>query len=287
MHTCPAKPSYYSTHTATHTPLPQKGSPPVFVSRAPGRLDVMGGIADYSGSLVLQLPLAEACFVAMQVGVTPAEGAPRSLRILSLGGERAARSDVVEVDLGLLVERQADGRARPAQPATVRRRLSQALAPDQAWAAYVAGVLVVLAHEFPEQDLFGAPLSLLISSSVPEGAGVSSSAAVEVATAAAAARAFELEGLAADGRRLALLCQRAENEVVGAPCGVMDQMAATLGRARGLMSLLCQPAQFQGTVRVPDGAAFFGINSGMSGWVVGWLTFIRVRRRFRRRRVVG
>lgn len=223
----------------------------------------MGGIADYSGSLVLQLPLAEACFVAMQVGVPPAEGAPRSLRILSLGGERAGRSDVVELDLGLLVERQADGRARPAQPAAARRRLSQALAPDQAWAAYVAGVLVTLAHEFPEQDLFGAPLSLLISSSVPEGAGVSSSAAVEVATAAAAARAFGLEGLAADGRRLALLCQRAENEVVGAPCGVMDQMAATLGRARGLMSLLCQPAQFQGTLRVPDGAAFFGINSGM------------------------
>ena len=39
---------------------------PVFVARAPGRLDVMGGIADYSGSLVLQLPLAEACHVAVQ-----------------------------------------------------------------------------------------------------------------------------------------------------------------------------------------------------------------------------
>ena len=41
-------------------------SAPVFVARAPGRLDVMGGIADYSGSLVLQMPIAEACHVAVQ-----------------------------------------------------------------------------------------------------------------------------------------------------------------------------------------------------------------------------
>ena len=54
----------------------------LFVTRAPGRLDVMGGIADYSGSLVLQMPLAEATLVALQRDKT------RTLQIISLGDER-------------------------------------------------------------------------------------------------------------------------------------------------------------------------------------------------------
>ena len=54
---------------------------PVYVARAPGRLDVMGGIADYSGSLVLQLPLAEACHVAVQRHPLPCQRVWRHMRV--------------------------------------------------------------------------------------------------------------------------------------------------------------------------------------------------------------
>ena len=54
----------------------------------------------------------------------------------------------------------------------------------------------------------------------------------------------------------AMRCQQVENLVVGAPCGVMDQMAPICGEAGSLMALLCQPAEFQGSVRLPHGLAF-------------------------------
>lgn len=74
----------------------------LFVARAPGRLDVMGGIADYSGSLVLQLPIREAALVALQ----PSES--RSLRIVSLGTEANGRTPYFEMSLGDL---ERDGAA--------------------------------------------------------------------------------------------------------------------------------------------------------------------------------
>jgi L-arabinokinase len=75
---------------------------------------------------------------------------------------------------------------------------------------------------------------------VPEGKGVSSSAALEVATMSAVAAAFDIE---IGPREIALLCQRVENLVVGAPCGVMDQMTSACGEANQLLSLVCQPAE--------------------------------------------
>jgi L-arabinokinase len=68
---------------------------------------------------------------------------------------------------------------------------------------------------------------------------------------------------------LARLCQLAENHVVGAPCGIMDQMTAALGRAGQLMALLCQPAEVQGFVPVPPSIRFWGIDSGIRHAVSG------------------
>ena len=79
---------------------------------------------------------------------------------------------------------------------------------------------------------------MLIRSAVPEGKGVSSSAALEVASMQAVAAAYELKILAP---ALARLCQKVENLVVGAPCGVMDQMTAACGETNRLLELLCQP----------------------------------------------
>jgi L-arabinokinase len=72
-----------------------------------------------------------------------------------------------------------------------------------------------------------------------------------------------------EAREIALLCQKVENLVVGAPCGIMDQMTAVFGEAYRLLALLCQPAQLLGTVAVPEGLAVWGIDSGIAHAVSG------------------
>ena len=112
--------------------------------------------------------------------------------------------------------------------------------PKHHWAAYVAGVVAVLGREHGLRWPGGA--RLLVASDVPEGAGVASSAAVEVATMQAVCAARQL---AIEPRTLALACQTAENHVAGAACGVMDQMTAACGEAGTLLALLCQPAELR------------------------------------------
>src|SRR5271166_1608142 len=141
---------------------------PLVVARAPGRLDVMGGIADYSGSLVLQLPLAEATLAAVQAAD---DG---QLRIASLG-EASATTRTAALPCSEITALAQQG--YPAAREYFHRK------PTTAWAAYVAGVVVVLLRECRLAcDRFGGNgLRILVSSDVPEGKGVSSSAALEVA----------------------------------------------------------------------------------------------------------
>src|SRR5262249_23098286 len=96
--------------------------------------------------------------------------------------------------------------------------------------------------------------------------GVSSSAAIEAATIEAVLAAWKHP---VDPRTRAIRCQQVENLVVGAPCGVMDQMAAICGEAGSLMALLCQPAEFQGTVALPSSLAVWGLDSGIRHAVTG------------------
>lgn len=224
---------------------------PAIVSRAPGRLDVMGGIADYSGSLVLELPLREATFVALQ---TDDE---RNVSLISSSENRRDDEAVVSMPL--------DGFLRDGEPVTyAEARASFERRPEHAWAAYAAGAFLVLTREKGVSFPHGA--RLFVHSDVPEGKGVASSAALEVATMVAIDAAYEL-GL--DPRELALLCQKVENLVVGAPCGVMDQMTATLGERDRLLAILCQPAEIHGTFPVPEELAFWGIDSGVAHAVSG------------------
>jgi L-arabinokinase len=67
----------------------------------------------------------------------------------------------------------------------------------------------------------------------------------------------------------ALLCQKAENLVVGSPCGVMDQIATTCGGANKLLRILCQPAEVCGSVEIPESMKFWGIDSGVRHAVSG------------------
>lgn len=223
----------------------------LIVTRAPGRLDVMGGIADYSGSLVLQWPIAEATFVAFQRHAAP------MVRIVSLGSAGAAARRVFEAPLSTFVS-DAGPPEYGAARAYFRGR------PNDAWAAYAVGAWSVLARERGVR--FGDGARLLISSAVPEGKGVSSSAAIEVAVMHALAAAYDVP---LDPRDEAILCQRVENLVVGAPCGVMDQMTAVCGRAGELLALRCQPAEIEPSVAVPRDVEFWGIDSGVCHSVSG------------------
>jgi L-arabinokinase len=213
------------------------------VARAPGRLDVMGGIADYSGSLVLQLPIREATLVALQRDPEP------RLHIVSLDDEARQGPAAFELSLAAL---EADG--APLGYAAARALFRD---PGPRWAAYVAGAFLALRRE--RGIAFGSGARMLVSSAVPAGKGVSSSAALEIAAMQAIAAAFELP-LAA--REQALLAHRVENEVAGAPCGVMDQMTAACGEAGRLLALLCQPAELLDAVALPEDLAVWGIDSG-------------------------
>jgi galactokinase len=213
------------------------------VARAPGRLDVMGGIADYSGSLVLQLPTAEATWVAVQATSEPWVD-------ISSGGRQ------VRLECSLFSSSNVTYAGA--------RRFWAGVKSDRAWVAYVAGVITALAVERNAPLVSG--LRIFIDSRVPEGKGVSSSAAIEVATMRAMA---ELMNVELDGVELATLCQKVENLVVGAPCGIMDQMTSACGQENRLLALRCQPAEVLGHVALPEGLAVWGVDSGIRHAVSG------------------
>lgn len=223
----------------------------IIVARAPGRLDVMGGIADYSGSLVLQLPLKEATLAAIQL----ASG--RKLKIVSLNAKDDGRAAHFEMELDDFAEA-----GNPLDYQSVQKYFRKNAAT--AWAAYAAGAFLVLMKE--KNIRFETGARVLISSEVPEGKGVSSSAALEVAVMAAVVSAFKIK---MPPQELARLCQKVENLVVGAPCGIMDQMTAVCGKAGQLLSLLCQPAVLQEPVQIPENISFWGIDSGVKHSVSG------------------
>jgi L-arabinokinase len=219
----------------------------LIVSRAPGRLDVMGGIADYSGSHVLEFPIAEATFAALQLNDE------RRLNLVTLLNDEPHHASFT-MPLSVF-----DG---PVEYEAARELFQQD--SESRWAAYVAGVFLVLMRERNVDFPCGA--NILISSHVPPGKGVSSSAALEVAVIQAVTAAFDID---IDGREKALLCQMVENDVVGAPCGVMDQMTAVFGERDRLLLLLCQPAEVKKMITLPRQLMLWGIDSGIRHWVGG------------------
>ena len=108
---------------------------------------------------------------------------------------------------------------------------------------------------------------------VNPGKGVSSSAALEVATMQALNTLLELK---LDGERIAALCQKVENCVAGVPCGIMDQMVCALGRPNELLLLRCDPPRVLGHVPVPPSLRFWGIDSGVQH-AVGSARYAEVR----------
>jgi galactokinase len=210
---------------------------PLWVARAPGRLDVMGGNVDYTGGMVLQSLLREAVWVAVQ---------PRMddrIRVLNPGAAQFGWESCLEHrmdDLGDLENlRLLCGREK-----------------SLSWGSYVLGALFFLKNRYACDDPCG--LDLFIASDLPPNRGVSSSAALEVATLKAASAAW---GTCLEGVQLATAGQWVENVVAGAACGIMDQAAIVLGTEGHLLPILCQPCRPSPPIKLPAGLQLWGIDS--------------------------
>jgi galactokinase len=187
---------------------------------APGRVEVIGNHTDYNQGVVLA--------AAIDRGIT-VTGALRDDRLVALTSRLT--NSRVEVALGDLRARQ-----------------------DERWANYPLGVVQQFLSAGYEISGFDAE----ISGDVPTGAGLSSSAALEVATAGLL---MQLHGLRIDPLTVAKLCQRAENEFVGVRSGLLDQVTSVFGRANQLVYLDCRTEEIR-TIPFPAGFALVIADTG-------------------------
>jgi galactokinase len=195
--------------------------PPEVVASAPGRIEFIGNHTDYNGGLVLGLAINQRIYAALAVR-TDAQ----------IGLCTAPASPLLTFPL--------DGFARQTGPSK--------------WANYVLGVLQRLrAHGLAVEQGF----DLAIRSTLPSGAGLSSSAALELATALTLDAAF---GPRFDRLALVQRCQEAENQFVGVPCGLLDQGVSAFGQAGHLVCVDARNLRFE-TVPLPSGTAFHVFSS--------------------------
>ncbi len=190
----------------------------VRVYRAPGRTNLIGEHTDYNLGFVMPVALQLATFIAT------APSGDGMLRIYSEGFDEQREWPVTKI---------------------------AELEPAKHWTDYPIGVAKQLLRAGYEI----APANLLIRSTVPEGSGLSSSAALEVSTALAL-----LNGRAIDPLELALLCQRAEREYVGVPSGIMDQYISVFGRENTAIEIDCRSLKHR-DVRLPKGVALLATNT--------------------------
>ena len=223
----------------------------VWVARVPARLDVMGGIADYSGANVCEAVLGGGMLMALQARTD------RTLRIRTMQAGHRTLPVETRIPLDYLASGGAVG------DYTQVRELCHAN-PLAAWAAYIGGSIFTLLKEESVSLPYG--FSFLLLSAVPMNVGIGSSAAVEIGTLSCLNAYL---GLQLDGARIARLGQMAENHVVGAPCGIMDQIAVTSGRRGKLTHILCRPGKIIAEVEIPPGTGFVGINSMVRHSVAG------------------
>jgi len=181
------------------------GSDPALAAKAPGRVNLIGEHTDYNDGYVLP--------VAIQYHTTVVAG-PRSDR----------RIHLVSVDFK--------------QDVSLRLEQSIAKSADRPWSNYEKGVLV----EFQKMGIPLRGANLLIQGNVPIGAGLSSSASVEMAMATAW-RA--LQSVAISDTDMIRLCQRAENEFVGMKCGIMDQFISCMGKDGHALFLDCRSLEYE------------------------------------------
>jgi galactokinase len=192
---------------------------PAFIVRAPGRVNLIGEHTDYNDGFVLPMAIDRAVWVALS------PRADNKIHIHSLD-ESARLNTNLEADSAFELDSLTKGKG---------------------WAEYVKGVAYYLQQAGYELCGFDA----VMTGDVPRGAGLSSSAAVELATARAFAAVSNFEW---NAPRMAQLSQKAENEWVGVNCGIMDQMASAASMKGHALFLDCRSLEYQ-HVPLPEDVA--------------------------------
>jgi galactokinase len=198
------------------------GTEPQYWGEAPGRIEFIGNHTDYNGGLVMGM--------AVNLGVAVAVGAGEGqLRFRTAGKE------------GII---------------TVPATQSQPLQGEASWINYPLGVWRILVQqlELPERGW-----DLAVYSDLPTGSGLSSSAALELATVEAL---LQLTGQSMSTIEKARLCRRAENEFVGVPCGLLDQGVSAFGKENALVNIDCATEAFS-HAPLPQGSRFWIFQSGV------------------------
>ncbi len=197
------------------------GHAPAVIARAPGRVEFIGNHTDYNGGAVLGAAIDRYVWVAAAPSPTG------RLRLFSASG-----ATVLEL---------------PADPGT-------RITGSDSWANYPLGVWRSLRDFNLPQP---ADFDLLVASDLPPGAGLSSSAALELSTALAL---LALAGATIEPGRLAALGRHAENRYVGVPCGILDQGTSAFGRAGHLVHIDCRGPVFS-LVPFPSSAHLWIFNT--------------------------
>jgi galactokinase len=194
------------------------GAPPAFLVRAPGRVNLIGEHTDYNDGFVLPAAIDREFWIALR----PAPGDRVRAHSLEFG---EAEFSLDELTPG-----------------------------EEGWVEYIRGVAWVLISAGHHLKGWEG----VLGGNVPIGAGLSSSAAVEMAVM----RAFgAVAGLPWDGREAALLGRRVENEWIGVNSGIMDQMAVAMGRAGHALLIDCRSLDAR-AVALPPGLALVVLDTG-------------------------
>ncbi|MEO8353746.1 MAG: galactokinase [Chthoniobacteraceae bacterium] len=197
------------------------GADATHLAFAPGRVNLIGEHTDYNGGFVLPMAIDPGIFVAAR------PRADRHVRIWS------AQLDGPGADFDT---------SQPVKPGL------------PSWSNYMRGVIAGMHSAGIDTPGFDA----IVTASLPAGGGLSSSAALEVATATLIE---SLAGVTLDPERKALLCQKAEHDFAGTPCGIMDQFAVTFGQRDHLLLIDCQSRERTLVPMRTDGASLLVINT--------------------------
>lgn len=217
---------------------------PRVLARTPGRLDCIGGMADFSGALALQMPIERAAFLAA------GRRDDQRIEIHSLGwngeGGRASYS------WPLSVFYQSDGQF------VMPEHLAGAMS-ECSWARLVAGVCLALL-ESGEVPHFAGGVTLMLRSDIPCSAGLAASAAIQVVVAKALAALFDIE---LDNRAILRACRSAGSESDHGPRGLVDHVTCLLGVQDALLQIRGQGCDVLGSLPLPREVTFAAVDSGL------------------------
>jgi galactokinase len=215
----------------------------IHISRAPGRIEILGGLGRGERDLTLQLATSEAAGVAVQ------RRSDEFMRVFSPcnDGSRTDRLSVRLQDLGL-----------PGEPISYQEARAFLCAdPKDAWIAHLFGAVLVLAREHGHTIAGG--FDMMLSSDIPEGRGAGSSAAIEVASLSAISRAF---GLGLDDDELVAIARTVERHILRLDVGGAAQRTAVRAKSGAVLALRGEHAQVESSIAVPTGLEFVGLELG-------------------------